>query len=251
MLKGIYLAQYLLQINICIFFPPIPVTQRFLNHPSIFLLLSLQQAFELFGQRVWLHREPVQSGLLQPAHWKSYRIISKHTSRIQYSFLHPMKPKGQTGLGMQFIYHQDSAVTQSGTQPFYQYLTTARSPLKRSKEEPNRNHRNALGRLHFLPWNWNLVRARTISCGPIKENEQGIASPSHWWCPWSTHSPSEQLWPGTSSYQPWEGEEVKTTEESCVVLEFNGAQISPHSYSDVQRKMVQWVEVHFRKGPTS
>lgn len=46
---------------------------------------------------------------------------------------------------------------------------------------------------------------------------------------------SEQLWPGTSSYQPWEVEEMKTTEEPCIVLEFSGAQISPHSYTDAKK----------------
>jgi len=52
------------------------------------------------------------------------------------------------------------------------------------------------------------------------------------------HSLSEQLRPGTSSYQPREAEEMKTTEEPCIVLEFSGAQISAHSYTDVQRKVL-------------
>lgn len=49
------------------------------------------------------------------------------------------------------------------------------------------------------------------------------------------HSWNEQL--GTTSYQPGEEEDMTTTEESYVVLKFGGAQISPHSYSHVQRKM--------------
>lgn len=61
------------------------------------------------------------------------------------------------------------------------------------------------------------------------------------------HSWREQL--GTTRYQPGEEEEMNTTEESHVVLRFSGAQISPHSYTNVQRKMEQHVEEHFRKGP--
>lgn len=49
------------------------------------------------------------------------------------------------------------------------------------------------------------------------------------------HSWSEQL--GTTSYQPGEEEDMKATEESCVVLKLGRAQISAPSYTHVQRKM--------------
>lgn len=49
------------------------------------------------------------------------------------------------------------------------------------------------------------------------------------------HSWSEQL--GTTSDQPGEEEEMNTTEGSCAVLKFSGAQVSPHSYTHVQGKM--------------
>lgn len=48
------------------------------------------------------------------------------------------------------------------------------------------------------------------------------------------HSWSEQM--GTISYQPGEEEDMNTTEESYVVLKFSRAQISPHSYTHVQKR---------------
>lgn len=113
------------------------------------------------------------------------------------------------------------------------FTAAAHSLPERSEKNSSRNCRSTVGKLNFLPWDYNLVRALTQLWS--SKGDQGTTPLLCWWRPGSTEGGNNSgiVPPATSL---WEAEQVKHRGTLSWPWIWWGRFTS--SYADVQRKMV-------------